>query len=184
MKKKTAFILLTLALLLCVGLFSALTFADDDRYLEINETNFPDANFRNWIIFQSYCVSGDEASGYYMTEERVKAVTRIDVSYGGIRSLTGIEHFTALESLTCDKNQLTALDVSKNTALESLTCDNNQLTALDVSKNTALQVLRCNNNKLTSLDVSQDTALTYLSCYNNALTALDVSKNTALTYLS
>ena len=50
MKKRTTFILLALALLLCVGLLSTPTFADGDRYLEINETNFPDANFRQWIM--------------------------------------------------------------------------------------------------------------------------------------
>ena len=84
----------------------------------------------------------------------------------------------------CSKNQLTALDVSKNTALTTLDCTNNQLTALDVSKNTALTTLDCSVNQLTTLDVSKNTALTTLSCFNNQLTTLDVSKNTALTRLS
>ena len=87
---------------------------------------------------------------------------------------------TALSSLYCSQNQLTALDVSKNTALTTLTCYNNQLKALDVSKNTALVILECYNNQLTALDVSKNTAFTELYCDNNQLTALDVSQNTAL----
>ncbi|MBR3901993.1 MAG: leucine-rich repeat domain-containing protein, partial [Ruminococcus sp.] len=72
-----------------------------------------------------------------------------------------------LETLRCNSNQLTTLDISKNTALEWLECFNNQLTALDVSKNTALTKLYCNSNQLTSLDVSNNTELTKLYCSNN-----------------
>ena len=82
--------------------------------------------------------------------------------------------------LNCSKNQLTALDVSKNTELTVLYCDNNQLTALDVSQNTELKGFWCYNNQLTALDVSKNTALQTLNCYNNQLKALDVSKNTVL----
>ena len=85
--------------------------------------------------------------------------------------------------MNCGRNQLTALDVSKNTALTYLRCSYNQLTSLDVSKNTALTDLECRNNQLTVLDVSKNTALTDLECRNNQLTVLDVSKNTALTDL-
>ena len=85
--------------------------------------------------------------------------------------------------LECDKNQLTALDVSQNTALTRLYCNSNHLKALDVSKNTALTKLSCGLNPLTALDVSKNTALTSLTCSYNQLTALDVSKNTALTDL-
>ena len=90
---------------------------------------------------------------------------------------------TALTSLGCDGNQLTALDVSNNTALTYLWCSDNELTALDVSNNTALTTLGCSSNQLKALDVSNNTALTGLFCYNNQLTALDVSKNTELTEL-
>ena len=91
---------------------------------------------------------------------------------------------TNITGLTCNENQLTALDVSGNTALTELHCRHNKLTALDVSNNTALTHLSCSNNQLTVLDVSKNTALTRLACYSNQLTVLDVSKNTALTYLS
>ena len=148
--------------------------------VEINETNFPDANFRSYLLSQNYDYDGDGL----ITDYEIADITYISVSDMNISSLKGIEFFTALEMLYCYDNQLTSLDLSKNTALTTLSCDNNQLTTLDVSKNTALTTLSCDNNQLTTLDVSKNTALTTLSCDNNQLTSLDLSKNTALTTLS
>ena len=143
----------------------------------IDNTNFPDANFRT--IVEYYDTNKDSS----LSDTEIAAVEEIDCYDKGISNLKGIEYFTALRSLNCGCNQLTSLDVSKNTALTKLYCKKNQLTVLDVSKNTALTYLRCNYNQLTSLDVSKNTALTKLYCSNNQLTSLDVSKNTALTKL-
>ena len=149
---------------------------------EINATNFPDEEFRKYLLSQSYGEDGK------LTEVEVNNITSIYISGtssepGNIKSLKGIEYFTALKSLYCSYNQLTTLDISKNTALTWLSCYNNKLTTLDVSKLTALTSLSCSDNQLTALDVSKLTALTYLSCYNNKLTTLEVSKLTALTRL-
>ena len=143
----------------------------------IDNTNFPDANFRTFV--KNFDTNKDDS----LSDTEIAAVEEIDCYNKGISNLKGIEYFTALRSLNCGYNQLTALDVSKNTTLTKLYCKNNQLTVLDVSKNTALTYLRCNRNQLTSLDVSKNTALTKLYCSTNQLTSLDVSKNTALTKL-
>ena len=143
----------------------------------IDNNNFPDANFRT--IVEGFDTNKDDS----LSDTEIAAVEEIDCYDKGISNLKGIEYFTALRSLNCGYNQLTALDVSKNTTLTKLYCKNNQLTVLDVSKNTALTYLRCNRNQLTSLDVSKNTALTKLYCSTNQLTSLDVSKNTALTKL-
>ena len=143
----------------------------------IDNTNFPDANFRT--IVEYYDTNKDSS----LSDTEIAAVEEIDCYDKGISNLKGIEYFTALRSLNCGRNQLTSLDVSKNTALTDLFCGGNQLTALDVSKNTALTYLDCRSSQLTALDVSKNTALTYLDCGNNQLTSLDVSKNTALTDL-
>ena len=148
-----------------------------DPGLPIDEENFPDPNFRNWILAQTYGADG------YLDDDEIAAVTIISVYGKEIVNLQGIEFFTALTQLDCHWNQLTTLDVSKNTELTYLDCSINQLTALDLSQNTALTYLQCYNNQLTALDVSQNTELTHLYCYDNQLTALDVSKNTALTNL-
>ena len=168
----------TKRLLLSLVALLSMTHAMAD--VEINETNFPDANFRSYLLSQNYDYDGDGL----ITDYEIANVTFIGVSDMNISSLKGIEFLTALTYLSCDNNQLTSLDLSKNTALTYLSCDNNQLTSLDLSKNTALTTLSCGNNQLTSLDLSKNTALTGLSCGNNQLTTLDVSKNTALTTLS
>ena len=107
------------------------------------------------------------------------ALTTLDCDYNQLTALD-VSGCTALFGLYCSGNQLTTLDVSDCTALGSLWCDNNQLTALDVSNNTALSTLSCSYNQLTALDVSGCTALHSLDCDNNQLTTLDVSNNTNL----
>lgn len=147
--------------------------------VEINETTFPDENFRSWILRQSYGADG------VLRDEEIANVTKITVmGRRNIQSLKGIEFFTALTTLDCSLNQLTALDLSKNTALTTLYCYCNQLTSLDLSNNTALEHLECWENQLTSLDVSQNIALTKLVCADNPLTKIDISNNTKLFFLS
>ena len=143
----------------------------------IDNTNFPDANFRT--VVKKFDTNQDSS----LSDTEIAAVKKINCSNKGITNLKGIEYFTSLNILRCTDNQLTALDVSENTALTKLNCCFNKLTSLDVSKNTALAILECNANRLTALDVSKNTALTELNCSVNKLTALDVSKNTALTEL-
>ena len=145
--------------------------------VEINETNFPDANFRSYLLSEDYGSDG------VITDAEIAGIIYIVVDEKNIANLKGIEFFTALRLLSCSNNQLTSLDITKNTALAGLYCSNNQLTALDLSKNSALIYLQCSNNQLTALDVSKNTDLTELYCNQNQLTALDVSKNTNLTKL-
>ena len=148
---------------------------DENGNLVINADNFPDGSFRAFV--NRYDTDSDGS----LSAEEVAAVTVMACEDLGIRSLKGIEYFTALTRLYCGKNHLTTLDVSKNTSLIVLRCYDNWLTSLDVSGSTALTYLACGVNQLTKLDVSKNTALTYLSCSANQLTKLDVSKNTALT---
>ena len=143
----------------------------------IDATNFPDPNFRNYLLAQDY---GKDA---VLTEEEMLAITGLRVPSKGIKNLKGIEYFMALTYLDCGENSLKSLDVSNNTALTELYCGINSLESLDVSNNTALTYLDCSENSLKSLDVSNNTALTKLYCGINSLESLDVSKNTALTEL-
>ena len=151
--------------------------------LAINATNFPDEIFRNWLLAQEYGKDG------FLTDEEIAGVKEIDVNGfvtgGTIASLKGIEHFTALTTLNCYFNQITALDLSKNTALTTLLIGSNPLKAMpDLSQNTKLTVLDCSSLGLTKLDVSKLTALTELSCGSNQLKELDLEKLTALTTLN
>ena len=176
MKKRLLSILLMCCMVLT--LLPTTVFAEGETDVSINETNFPDANFRT--VVKEYDIDKDEN----LSRAEIEAVKEIKCYHKDIRSLTGIEYFTALQTLKCYSNQLTSLDISGNTALKSLDCAKNQLAALDVSQNTALESLDCADNQVTTLDVSRNTALKSLDCAKNQLTTLDVSRNTALESLN
>ena len=107
---------LLLALLAAAVLAPVAAMAEGTEDVQINETNFPDAKFRDYV--QSELASGRN----FLTKDEIASVTTIDVCVQDISDLTGIEHFTALEELDCSYNNLTSLDVSKNTELKTLDC--------------------------------------------------------------
>ena len=146
--------------------------------IAIDKANFPDDNFREYLLGQDYGKDG------VLTEREIMNITEMDVYDMEISSLQGIEYFTALTVLDCDDNELTTLDISKNTALVTLYCSMNYLTSLDITNNVALVYLDCYDNELTSLDVSKNTALESLDCEENKLTTLDVSRCTELESLA
>lgn len=170
---------LLLALCLSLSVWPATVAAAEvsSANVAIDETNFPDPQFRNYIK------KFDQNQDGVLDKEECNSTTYIDVRGNQIKTLQGIEHFPSLQKLNCNRNQITALDVSKNPALVLLSCNENQISSLDVSKNPALDALSCNNNKLTALDVSKNTALQALTCCNNQLTTLNIGKNAALVFL-
>ena len=95
-------------LLSAIMMAVSLTVAAD---VKINETTFPDSNFRNWVLSQDYGADG------VLTNEELENVTSLDISRLDIHNQKGIEYFTALKDLNCMTNKLTTLDLSKNTAL-------------------------------------------------------------------
>ncbi|MGM9623879.1 MAG: leucine-rich repeat domain-containing protein [Butyricicoccus porcorum] len=135
---------------------------------------FPDEKFREYVK-TNIDTSGDG----YLDSDEINEVKSINVYGKGIKSLTGIKHFTELKTLNCYENNLTTLDLSNNKKLERLDCGNNQLTELNVESNTALTYLSCYSNQLTELNVENNTELTFLSCHSNQLTSLDL-ENTKL----
>ena len=121
-------VLCILSVFMCV-IFAPRAWAD----VAINETNFPDANFRS-----SVSETFDSDKNDSLSDEEIKAKTVFAVNEKSISSLKGIEFLTALTNLHCDKNQLTELDVSNNTAFTYLNCASNQLTKIDIRNCTNL----------------------------------------------
>lgn len=167
------------ALLLCCMVLTLLpTAALADGDVAINETNFPDENFREYVKKEF-----DTSQNDFLSTAEIAAANTIFVTGKPITSIEGIAYFTALTDLYCSNTKLTTLDTSHNTKLETLECnDTPTLTSLNVSQNTELKVLRCNNNALADLDLTNNTALKTLECGENEFTTLDLSKNTSLKY--
>lgn len=146
--------------------------------LPINEKNFPDDNFRNYI--KTYKAGSRDV---LTVEERSKVET-IEVEGKNISRLEGIEAFPNLKELNCGNNSIQKLDLRQNPELEKLICNENQLTQLDLSKNPKIYHLICSWNQLKQLDVSNLKDLVTLDCSHNDLEQLDVRKSRSLVALN
>lgn len=150
----------------------------------INSTNFPDANFRSYLL--------SEYPSGTITTAQLQARTTLNMPYKSISNAKGIEHFTQLTRLDLYSNNLTTVDVSANTKLTYLNVGGNKLTSIDVSNNTALEQLYLQKNNLTgtvivtehsalrTLWVNNNPDLKGINCWRNVLTNFDVSGCTAL----
>lgn len=146
--------------------------------LPINEDNFPDPNFRNYI--KTYKAGGKNV----LTVEQQRNVTAIEINNKGVSDLKGIEAFPNLKELNCGNNSIQKLDLRQNPELEKLICNTNQLTQLDLSKNPKIYHLICSWNQLKQLDVSNLKDLVTLDCSHNDLEQLDVRKSRSLVALN
>ena len=154
-----------------------------EGYIAINEKNFPDENFRDYVAKE-----WDKNQDKYFSPSEIAAAKWItcDNLWDGqpIKSLKGIEYFTEIWELTCVYNDLTEIDLSHNKKLEYLNCHHNKLEKLDVSGLPLLETFYCAQNKLQSIDVSKNKQLKDFSCTENPLNTLDVSQNTELEKLA
>ena len=141
----------------------------------INDTNFPDDNFRKYVS-EKIDKNGDAK----LSNAEINDIESIDCSDCNIQNLKGIEYFYNLKELNCCSNELSNLDVSNNTNLTHLHCAENNLSSLNVCNNSSLEYLRCSNNKLTDLDVSDNSNIRILVCDSNKIKKLDLTKNKKL----
>ena len=136
----------------------------------INATNFPDANFRAYLL--EVYPSGTITTAQLAAHETMFLYNK------NISSLQGIHYFTGLKELECANNTITSLDLSNNTALTHLNCSSNQLTELDVAgmshlerlyvaENPQLEVLLCYSCNLKEIRLQDCTALYDVQCFDN-----------------
>lgn len=148
------------------------------EFVEINDTNFPDPVFQQYVkdnIDTADTTSGQK-DGKLSKAER-DAVTTISIDNQNCTDLTGIAYFANLTTLSCKQNRLNELDLKYNVNLTELNCSYNHLTTLDVSNNAKLCILVCSNDDMEKLNLGDITNLRWLLCPKNNLTELDVSKN-------
>ena len=157
--------------------------AVSEGYIAINETNFPDPNFRDYMAR-----NWDQNNDKYFSPSEIAAVKWITCDNldrdQPIKSLKGIELFTEIWKLSCVYNELTTIDLSHNKKLEYLNCLGNKLEKLDVSGLPLLKTFYCSYNNLQSINVSENKQLKDFDCQYNKLDTLDVSQNKELERLS
>lgn len=150
-----------------------------EEYIAINEKNFPDKNFRDYVAGK-----WDENHDNRFSPSEIANAKWISCDNKEISNLKGIEFFTNIWLLECYYNNLTTIDLSHNKKLSYINCHHNQLNELDVSGLPLLETFYCGHNALPSIDVSKNGKLEDFDCQDNHLDTLDVSQNKELVKLS
>lgn len=149
-----------------------------EGYIAINEKNFPDENFRDYVAGE-----WDKNQDKYFSPSEIANAKWISCDNKEISNLKGIEFFTNIWLLECYYNNLTTIDLSHNKKLSYLNCHHNKLEELDVSGLPLLKTFYCNYNELPSINVSKNEKLEDFDCQDNHLDTLDVSQNKELVKL-
>lgn len=139
-------------------------------------TSVPDDNFEAFL--EANGMGNGIANDNLVITGNISGVTSLDVENQGIADMTGIEDFTALETLNASYNTFSTIDLSGNTALKSLLLYFNiSITSIDVSTLTALETINLTRVPITTIDFSNNTALRIVGLSSTELTTLDLSNN-------
>ncbi len=150
--------------------------------VEINDTNFPDDVFRDYVT-NNWDTNPQDGT---LSKTEISSVTAAWLGSQGIEDFTGIENFTYLTELYVSGNGgLEKLDVSALTRLTSLDASNCALTEINIAGLTKLKTINLNNNQLEALDFTGLEKLESIDCNENRdLTSINVTGLTKLKSIS
>lgn len=162
-----------------------------DYTLTIDETNFPDPAFREYVASNL-----DADHNGALNDAELAEVRTISLQDLSITDLTGIGNFYNLYGITLNNLPLTSLNLTEcsalawatigNCPLESVNFEglpefyyiqllNTNITDLDLSRYTNLEEILVYDNQIETLILPQGSKLRRVSCRNNKLTELDVA---------
>lgn len=143
-----------------------------------NSVYIQDENFEQALIDLE--IDSDGVINHLVAKSDIEYITELNVNDRNIASLIGIEEFSNLQVLYCQRNQITSLNVSENLELTNLECENNLISELDLTQNSKLKIIGCASNNLSELDVSQNLSLEGIWCTTNNIQSLDLDVNKKL----
>ena len=161
----------------------------------INETNFPDKEFRNYLCSSKFTEEDNNlAGGWHFNEgetispEYLRKLKTVNINreyneLNKVKDLTGIKYFKNLTHLDCGGNKIENLDLSNNKNLKNLSCYENNLKKLDLSNNKDLMNINCRGNIISELILPENNTIEGLYCNQNRLTSLDETKLTKVKWL-
>ncbi len=192
-------------LFLALAALASLTVQVQAESIPIDETHFPDAAFRQFVLTEMkyhksdgrWALVGED--GLLSDYERKRVVT-IGIP-DGCKSAEGIKYFAKSEtgtwgmkvwvesddlktldlsgmdvtSVKADGHKLETLNLAGCTKLTEVECQLNQLTTLNVEGCTKLEELKCYENQIAALNLAQMLELRYLDCHENQLTGLNIN---------
>lgn len=141
MKKMTFMLVLLFACLSINAQIIEFTDANFKQKLVTAASDNPVAKNLNGEIFKIDANSNGE-----IEQDEALNVSYLEIKNTGINNLSGIGYFTNLQTLFCNNNTLTKLDVSLNTKLTYLNCSYNQLTELVIKNTVVSQEINFANN--------------------------------------
>ena len=141
----------------------------------INNTNFPDENFRKFLSDSKI----DENQDHSLNQDELSKIGTLFLHIPGpIEDLRGLEYLTFLEYLIGHPTgKLDKIDVSPLPNLKEVNVGGGVLRELTFGNNPVLDWVLCQDNKLTSLDLHTLNNLLTCSCYNNQLTNLTLGEH-------
>jgi Leucine-rich repeat (LRR) protein len=148
----------------------------DDRYVKIPDAAFEMALIQNVI---------DDVIDGRLLKSRAIGVKQMTLE-SNIRSLSGIEIFEDLESLSVSSFILEdeKIDLSKNTKMRNLHIKRApKLKSFDVNNFVNLQYLILTNTSVDNLDLSKNKKLRTLYCFKNKLKGIDIRSNNEISSL-
>lgn len=123
-------------------------------------------------------------------KEDAESIKELDLSdprggstIGDLDDLSGIENFINLKKLTCDRQSLRRVDLSKNTKLEYVWIANNKLIDINLKKLEYLEELQLIGNQLETIDLSDNPYLRILRLGENYFSSFDLESTPRVNYL-
>jgi hypothetical protein len=148
----------------------------------------PDTTFKEKLVLSGkgqYLYVAKNLSGVYFEVDANKdgeivssealQVSYLNVVGSTITDLTGILSFKNLETLYCNNNKITALDVRGLIGMKDIICSNNQLRSLNINGLVNLAHIDCSYNQLSALNLENLPSMTELNCGKNNITTLNTS---------
>lgn len=133
-------------------------------------TSVPDENFEQALIDLGF----DDIIDHLVITETVAAITTLDISWKNIADLTGLQDFTALETLNASGNPISVFSFTGLGALTELNVSGTALTYIDVAGSN-LSKLDASGSLLDSFSMAGNTTLKQLEIYGNPMTSLSIS---------
>ncbi len=126
--KKKKYILLAVFLLICTSVVLHFSLAEEENddvsnttQIAIDDTNFPDENFRD--VIKMY----DKNNNSNLDSTELNSVLEMDIQRKNIKSLKGIEHFFNLRKLDASENALASLDLTEVKNLQDVNLANQKI---------------------------------------------------------
>lgn len=154
--------------------------------VEVNETNFPDETFRNYVR-----ENFDSNLDGKLSEAEIKGAEEVSLPEEEVSSVKGIEYLSALKKLNLNSTHVSEVDVTKNPELERLDLGminemdeefnmTYTLSSIDVTKNPKLKYLDITYSNVDQIDVTKNPELEELHVFMSKISNLDLSNNKKL----